>query len=306
VKTGDICERHAKKSVQLTVRLLQPESADEDSMVLIEGRKEALHMLAELLVAACEEGNDGFFMSPTGPGSLHFSTAATLGIYLHCLGSEGSEPNGRTAFPSKSGGNCVPPSNIILVGDPASFAIETGIAEAVERDSQLALGYHVVHVGGFRFGVKAADATMLGCSYGAIVDRVRQRGQHVADFSQEAAREIAWAHIATTYREPVPGASFFGFTGDAINQQFWSRHLVWAPDGDEAFDDGSFVLQFDLDDRVRLIAFREDNDYIDPMVDRWMSADLFYGLLATWVQQFDALREALLNQQRSNPPPSAT
>ena len=39
--------------------------------------------------------------------------------------------------------------------------------------------------------------------------------------------------------------------------------LVSAPDGDEAFDDGSYVLQFDVGDRVRLIAFKRPDQLVD-------------------------------------------
>ena len=40
---------------------------------------------------------------------------------------------------------------------------------------------------------------------------------------------------------------------------------MWAPDGDEPFDDASYVLQFDVKDRVRLIAFKSSEGYLhDP------------------------------------------
>ena len=43
------------------------------------------------------------------------------------------------------------------------------------------------------------------------------------------------------------------------------RTIVWAPDGDEAFDDGSYVLQVESGDQVRLIAFVGTPDFLyDP------------------------------------------
>ncbi len=36
----------------------------------------------------------------------------------------------------------------------------------------------------------------------------------------------------------------------------WDSKLMWAPDGDEAFDDGSYVLQIDSGSLVRLIGFK--------------------------------------------------
>jgi hypothetical protein len=72
---------------------------------------------------------------------------------------------------------------------------------------------------------------------------------------------------------------------------------MWAPDGDEAFDDGSYVLQFDVEDRVRLIAFRSGEGYVhDPatLSDVWLPSDDFYGVLQEWLQSFDREWTALM------------
>jgi hypothetical protein len=51
-----------------------------------------------------------------------------------------------------------------------------------------------------------------------------------------------------------------------------SNSLVWAPDGDEAFDDSSNVLQFDIADPVRLIAFKRPDSLVDNSSNsRWSS-----------------------------------
>jgi len=60
---------------------------------------------------------------------------------------------------------------------------------------------------------------------------------------------------------------------------------MWAPDDDEAFDDGSYVLQFDVEGRVRVIAFRSTEDYVhDPatLSDVWLPIQGFYGVLSQW------------------------
>jgi hypothetical protein len=64
-----------------------------------------------------------------------------------------------------------------------------------------------------------------------------------------------------------------------------------APDGDEAFEDGSYVLQFDVKNRVRLIAFKSDHSYsYDPgtLSDVWLAAEEFYGILKQWRDSFDS------------------
>ncbi len=69
---------------------------------------------------------------------------------------------------------------------------------------------------------------------------------------------------------------------------------MWAPNGDEAFDAGSRVLQFDIGGRVRLIAYTElpkDGDYChDPNTirDVWLSSDRFYAILSEWLAAFDS------------------
>ena len=64
----------------------------------------------------------------------------------------------------------------------------------------------------------------------------------------------------------------------------------WAPDGDEAFDDGSYVLQFDVDERVRLLAFKRPDAFVDAGSVRevWLAADTYYGTLREWRDKFIA------------------
>jgi hypothetical protein len=75
-----------------------------------------------------------------------------------------------------------------------------------------------------------------------------------------------------------------------------SKRIVWAPDGDAAFDDGSYVLQFDVGDRVRLVAFESSEGCLyDPssLIDQWLPADDFYRVLQDWNDAFVAEWEAM-------------
>jgi hypothetical protein len=77
-----------------------------------------------------------------------------------------------------------------------------------------------------------------------------------------------------------------------LSDIIYSQHLIWAPDGDEAFDDGSFVLQFDIQDCARLIAFKSHPPaLLDPntLRDVTLPTDTFYGILQEWRDEF--LRE---------------
>jgi hypothetical protein len=69
----------------------------------------------------------------------------------------------------------------------------------------------------------------------------------------------------------------------------YSNGLVWAPDGDEGFDDGGCVLQFDVGDKVRLIAFgRATNSILEPesLREVWIPAENFYAILQNWHDRF--------------------
>jgi hypothetical protein len=75
-----------------------------------------------------------------------------------------------------------------------------------------------------------------------------------------------------------------------------TKHIVWAPDGDEAFGDGSCVLQFDVKDRVRVMTFRCGQDGLhapETLREEWLSADEFYDILQRWRDAFKAAWESL-------------
>ena len=76
-----------------------------------------------------------------------------------------------------------------------------------------ALGFFVLHVGGNRYGVKAPTATMLGCSYDAVVRRIARRDQHCVAFASESsAARIADAVSGALYCEGRQSETFFGMT----------------------------------------------------------------------------------------------
>ena len=82
----EVVQRYSETSVGLSLRLLPDDEDGPSGLVLIEGRPEALRMLAELLLAVADDiGGDGFFMGPHNAGSFHFSESAELGVYLHRL-----------------------------------------------------------------------------------------------------------------------------------------------------------------------------------------------------------------------------
>jgi hypothetical protein len=193
----------------------------------------------------------------------------------------------------------------MMIGNPNIFAIESEIAEVSEHLSQMALGYFVLHITGRCYGVRQLDATMLGCSFNKVGRRIARRGSHNAPFLFDAgAAEIAHAFRRALYNFCKDDEKFFGMDQAQFEREVHSKSLEWAPDGDEAFDDGSFVLQIDFEDRVRLIAFRSSEDGLfDPgsLGDVSLSQDDFYGILQGWKDKFVAEWESMPKVFIGNP-----
>lgn len=190
-------------------------------------------------------------------------------------------------------------TKILKVGKSSDFGIESGISRAYERLSQRALGFFVLKVGGRTYGVRSPEATLLACSFDAVKQRLERRGQHTAAFAwKSAATEIVYSVIASMYEETSHEKHFLGMPAPELRTLLTSKDIIWAPDGDAAFDDGGHVLQFDCDERVRLIAFRNAGDERrthSSISDVWLEAEKFYGLLADWSKRFEAAwREMLL------------
>lgn len=188
----------------------------------------------------------------------------------------------------------------ITVGDPAIFSIESGIAKAFEKPSQRAIGYFVIYVKGRCYGVKSLDATLLACSVDAVQERLERRGLHLGPFSAEPDPiKIVDAYLAARLQLGRESEMFFGMTATTLGDLFISGGLVWAPDGDEAFDDGSHVLQLDVRDKVRLIAFTNSSNFaevISTISEVWIESDDYYDHLAEWLKRFEHERAILLRE----------
>ncbi len=178
---------------------------------------------------------------------------------------------------------------VAVVGDRTSFAIESAITQAFPNLAQRALGYFVIHIRGKAYGVQEPDASMLGCSFEAVNDRLRRRGTHQVPFlSTIDAPLIAKAYLDAWYRRTAR-VDYFGLPAADFTEILHENAIVWAPDGDEAFDDGSHVLQFDVDNKVRLIAFEnaESPENVgSTVVEEWLDDEVFYGVLSRWSEQF--------------------
>jgi hypothetical protein len=183
----------------------------------------------------------------------------------------------------------------MIVGDTSLFAIESEITRAFERPSWRGLGFFVIHVAGQCYGIKSPSQSMLACSFDEVGARITGRGTHQAPFAEAAEIDIANAYTSAVYLDNNENETHFGMSEAQFTKTLYSKSLVWAPDGDEAFDDGSYVLQFDVGDRVRLIAFKRPESLVDSASVRevWLSSDTFYNILREWRDIFWAEWESL-------------
>lgn len=177
----------------------------------------------------------------------------------------------------------------MIIGNPLVFAIESNISQPYRQLSQRALGFFIIHVGGRSYGIRSPEASLLACSFDAVQQRIAQRGMHTFLFNADAA-SIADAFCAATYDEDRQDESFFGLSCTEFRDSVVASQIIWAPDGDSAFDDGSHVLQIDQDTRVRLIAFKNmacKEDIIATLSEVWVDVNEFYEILAKWQEEFE-------------------
>lgn len=195
----------------------------------------------------------------------------------------------------------------MIVGDCRVFAIESEITEATESLSQLVLGFFVIHIGGRAFGVRQPNASMLGCSFNEVEHRLRRWGTHASPIPLDvSAPEVATAYLDALYRDNAR-TDYFGLSQDQFVDALQSSGAIWAPDGDEAFDDGSHILQFDVDGRVRILAFlntEEPDDFAQSIREEWMNADLFYAIVSGWKTLFAVERTGRLKAKAATRPPA--
>lgn len=188
----------------------------------------------------------------------------------------------------------------MIIGDPERFAIESLISIAYKEPGAMALGFFVIHIGGVCYGVRKPDATLLACSLDVVERRISRRGSHITSAVRPGtdAGLIANAFRFAVYAPDAQRESFFGSLGSDLADELssWNRDLVWAPDGDEAFDDGSFILHFDVGDMVRLVGFKSNKGgyEFEPTTLRevWLTASEFYDTARLWRDNFRQAWEA--------------
>lgn len=191
----------------------------------------------------------------------------------------------------------------MIIGSPSSFAVESQITLAYADLGLRALGFFVVHIGGTCYGARESDATMLACAFDEVGRIISDRGKHTIPFSNEPVAGKVVEAIRQAVYEPVPTAKrFFGLSILEISNYVFSSRCEWHRACDEAFDDGSYILRFDVGRRVRLIADRPmqekagNRGNTETFSDTWLEADEYYGVLRRWHTTFETEWDACVNK----------
>ena len=187
----------------------------------------------------------------------------------------------------------------MLSGNRSQLALESQISEVDERLGLRALGFFVIWVGGTCYGVREPDATWLACSFDEVRRRIERRNAHNLFFADEfSAEQIAIAYRHAFYFEYDKNEVFCGLPVTEFKQNILANHIVWAPDGDAAFDDGGYVLHIDDHETVRLIAFRSlpggPSDMTEFNEIR-LAAEDFSDILQKWSHGFETEWQKALN-----------
>ncbi len=178
----------------------------------------------------------------------------------------------------------------MITGHADLFAIESYISRAYAELGLRALGFFTLIIKGRRFGVHEEDATMLANSFDEVCRRISNRGQHTAPFAADGSQsDIAASVVGALYGDLPREGCALGISHDELAELVHQHQLIWAPDGDAAFDDRSYVVQLDVGDQVRLIGFKRGDEGLfeaGSLVDHRLPIDEFYSILEKWRDDF--------------------
>ncbi len=174
----------------------------------------------------------------------------------------------------------------IVVGTKSRFAVETCVSAVFPENRNSLLGYFVIHILGQRYGVYEPDASMLGNSIDVVLSLIENEGFHKLSIAKDFPAEtfVRW-YMRCFSEYDTPEQRMLGNTGSNLWDEFKRNEILWAPDGDEAFDDGSHVFVLDYESTVRLIGCTyRDYQPIEGTVESVMlERSEFYGILRQWL-----------------------
>ncbi|SEM35475.1 Imm42 family immunity protein [Xaviernesmea oryzae] len=172
----------------------------------------------------------------------------------------------------------------MLIGNKMTFAIQSEVSKFLESESQLAIGLFNIHIKANRYGVAKPDASLLGNSFKEVQLRIKRREKHTIK-NEISAIDLVSIIQYETYGLGKIDLKFGENFRKQIMRDVDDNLLIWAPDGDEAFDDGSHVIHIDSKDKVRIIGFLNEEP-VAKLSEIYLEASVFYEVLSTWYAVF--------------------
>ncbi|MBB3743092.1 hypothetical protein FHX10_002585 [Rhizobium sp. BK591] len=172
----------------------------------------------------------------------------------------------------------------MIFGNKEHFAIESGVSKFLKSKNQMAIGFFNIYINSFQYGVRKEDASILGSSYYEVKNRIKDTGKH--GFSKLlSAAEIIHIFQYESYGIGSRVDDLIAHQDGKLLQEIIDNKIVWAPDGDAAFDDGGHVFQIDEGKMVRIIGFINDIPAKNTSEIR-IEAVKFYKILQDWSDFF--------------------
>ncbi len=152
----------------------------------------------------------------------------------------------------------------MLFGNKEKFAIEFEVKEIYHDKRFIGDGFFVVYIDGFMYGRKEDDATSFGCIRSTLKYFDVLQSPSKNPFNKYECYELCDKFYDTAYRmeRRYKEEEIKDFIKEAeITYDKRENCLLdyWTP-MEEAFDDGSFVLQLNEGDSVRLLGFKTSDD----------------------------------------------
>jgi hypothetical protein len=178
----------------------------------------------------------------------------------------------------------------VLLGNK-DFSIESLISLADSNPGMRGLGYFVINILGQSYGIKEEDAAALACSYDAVLRRIHDRGKHTLPkgIGALSAFDLASMVEGVIYIGKYKIPEHIKISEVDFSDLIYKNDLCWAPDGDEAFDDHSRIIQLDIGSQIRLIGYKTTYpNVIDlaALTDLVIPENMYYSILEDWAKAF--------------------
>lgn len=159
----------------------------------------------------------------------------------------------------------------MLFGDKKVFGIEFEVKELYHNKSFIGDGFFVVYIDGFMYGIREDDASSFGAILWTLKEscssfiHMKNPFNNFEDF--EICDKFYDANYRSENRYPEKTKMDYDCTYlvkpgcDERDGNLANRFLIYWAQMEEAFDDGSFILQINEEKYIRILGFKASANY---------------------------------------------